>query len=205
MKISLLENEEGKESVPLSIKPPPYYNQSVSTSYYCDNNLENITYTHYTKPINITGTIVSIFDQLNKNTCLNFTRNKESRIKGTIGINFNISNSSNTVELSKSKDCPTNVSLFKEVYLNKEHLLFFIGIALNITPEIRRPDSNYDVTVNRSNVNNTFYEQYYKQSDLKNIFYINGTDFDFKSPMFVDPYFLSNSSEPTYTTKDKLY
>uniref|UniRef100_A0A0N5BHB6 Astacin domain-containing protein n=1 Tax=Strongyloides papillosus TaxID=174720 RepID=A0A0N5BHB6_STREA len=198
-----LENEEEKESVPLSRTPPPYYNQSVSTPYYCDRDLDNITY--HTDNINVSDIIDSIFNQLNKNTCLNFTRNKESRIKNTIGINFNISNSGNTVELSKSKDCPTNMSLFKEVYLNKEHLLFFIGIALNITPEIKRPDSNDDVTVNRSNVNNTFYELYYKQNELNNIFYINGTDFDFKSPMFVDPYFLSNSSEPTYTFENKLY
>uniref|UniRef100_A0A0N5B5F3 Astacin domain-containing protein n=1 Tax=Strongyloides papillosus TaxID=174720 RepID=A0A0N5B5F3_STREA len=168
--------------------PPPY------------NIGEKVNYFNYSFEVSalpkVGKDIERIFRQIKHSTCLTFEK-KNTLIKDTIGINFNISDSGNKVELSDNKNRPTNVSLEEKIYTNFTMLRFYIGIALDIIPEIRRPDRDIDVNVNMSNVDDNFI-QYYNITNSSYITYLNDTEFDFRSPMFLGPDFGSKNNKSTY-------
>uniref|UniRef100_A0A0N5BJA1 Astacin domain-containing protein n=1 Tax=Strongyloides papillosus TaxID=174720 RepID=A0A0N5BJA1_STREA len=196
--------EENNKENGISKKVPPPYRSKTEKGipYYCDTKLANIKGSG--SIMKVDKQLDLIFRQIASSTCLNFKKH-ETEIGSTIGINFKVSENGNTVDLSESENCPTNVSLKEEVYKNKTLLLFFVGVALNITPEIRRPDRDADVNVQDDNVDEIYKKYYEKITDNTSISYIEGTDFDFKSPMFVDRYFLNKHSKPTYNLENRLY
>uniref|UniRef100_A0A0N5BJH1 Astacin domain-containing protein n=1 Tax=Strongyloides papillosus TaxID=174720 RepID=A0A0N5BJH1_STREA len=113
----------------------------------------------------------------------------------------------NNVSLSNSWDCPTNVTLTEETYKNNTLLRFFIGIALDIIPEIRRYNRDFDVEVNMTNVQTDF-KDYYQETKKDEITYLNDKDFDFRSPMLFDSNFGIETNESTYNAtlyKDYQY
>uniref|UniRef100_A0A0N5CFL7 Astacin domain-containing protein n=1 Tax=Strongyloides papillosus TaxID=174720 RepID=A0A0N5CFL7_STREA len=170
----------------------------------CDD--PNYYYLHFevSKLEKVLENIKRIFREIGYNTCMNFQK-QDDKVENKIGINFFLSSDSNTVKLSENLQYPTTVNLTAGVYKNKTHLSFFIGVAMGIITEIQRFDSDKYITVYKKNVNDSFYEKYYKQVDLENVSYITGSDFNFKSPMLVDPYFLSSSSEATYNITLDFY
>uniref|UniRef100_A0A0N5BB83 Astacin domain-containing protein n=1 Tax=Strongyloides papillosus TaxID=174720 RepID=A0A0N5BB83_STREA len=169
-----------------SITPPPYYQESENTYYYYDPEVSD-------------SRLDLIFRQLNRFTCLKFARQK-SKVVGKIGINFEISPNENKVELSRSLKTPTTVFLKKDDYKNGTLLRLFIGFALDIVPEVGRPDRENEVTVNLENIDDK-YQKYYKLESVDNTTYLKDTEFDFKSPMFFSSEFGSKEKKPTYTVK----
>uniref|UniRef100_A0A0N5C9M7 Astacin domain-containing protein n=1 Tax=Strongyloides papillosus TaxID=174720 RepID=A0A0N5C9M7_STREA len=183
-------NLESTESNSSPRKSPPYLDAK--------NNL----YYYYNKSAFPNSKLETIFRQLKRYTCLEFKPKWDNPISHKIGINFNISGKKSTVELSTSKDCPTNVTLKEDDFNNSTLLRFYIGIALDIIPEVRRPDRDIDVNVTMDNVEEEFM-QYYNITNSSYITYLNDTEFDFRSPMFFGPDFGSKNKRPTY--KVKLY
>uniref|UniRef100_A0A0N5BGS2 Astacin domain-containing protein n=1 Tax=Strongyloides papillosus TaxID=174720 RepID=A0A0N5BGS2_STREA len=185
--LCIAENSKSKtieESTSLAKQRPPYYISPKLNKYYFSND-------------SISTKLHTIFNQLRRNTCLDF-RKQTSRIQNEIGINFDISKEGKSiVELSNSTSCPTNISLSENDYTNHTLLRFYLGIALDIIPEVRRPDRDIDVNVTISNVKSEFI-QYYNITNSSYIKYLNDTEFDFRSPMFFGPDFGSNDNKPTY-------
>uniref|UniRef100_A0A0N5CC20 Astacin domain-containing protein n=1 Tax=Strongyloides papillosus TaxID=174720 RepID=A0A0N5CC20_STREA len=187
---------ESKKVVLSPRQPPPYSSKLPKIPYYCDSELDNMKTSSTRRTVSYL--IKVIFRQIERYTCLKFERNKTDQVKNSIGINFLLSNNSNnTVSLSNSSNCPTNVTLTNGTYMNTTLLSFYIGIALDIIPEVRRPDRDIDVNVTMDNVGEEFV-QYYNKTNSSYITYLNDTEFDFRSPMFLGPDFGSKNNKSTY-------
>uniref|UniRef100_A0A0N5CI88 Astacin domain-containing protein n=1 Tax=Strongyloides papillosus TaxID=174720 RepID=A0A0N5CI88_STREA len=189
--MQIASEEASKKSVASTLslrQPPPYYKPSPGIIYY-----------HYQKDIS-SSKLKRIFRQINRFTCLNFHEKKDSPVEGEIGINFEVNERENKVSLSRDLKSPTIVSLKKDVYDNNANLSFYIGLALDIIPEVKRHDREVDVTVQMNNVQEGF-EQYYNVAQLDEISYLVDTEFDFKSPMFFGSKFGSKDNKPTYDVK----
>uniref|UniRef100_A0A0N5BS80 Astacin domain-containing protein n=1 Tax=Strongyloides papillosus TaxID=174720 RepID=A0A0N5BS80_STREA len=114
-----------------------------------------------------------------------------------LSINFYYGNNNN-VKLSESINKPTTVFLKKTVAKNTNELLFFIGYALGLVPEITRKSSRVYVKVWKENILESDFERYYKEKmyDSKTI---ASTSFDHSSKMLSSPYFRSRNKQKTYT------
>uniref|UniRef100_A0A0N5C2Q8 Astacin domain-containing protein n=1 Tax=Strongyloides papillosus TaxID=174720 RepID=A0A0N5C2Q8_STREA len=195
--------QNSKINIQSSGKPPYYKDLLTSTPYYVDKKIDTFI---TTKSITIQGRFLNATDEIfdtfyiiNQETCLNFIKN-EALIKDSIGINFLVGNK-NEVTLSNSSNFPTNVTLQEDVYKNAKSLTFYIGLALGLIPEVRRPDRQIDVNVDMENVIEE-YKKYYEIANKSNVPYLNDTDFDFKSAMFFDSNFgLLKGKQSTYTVK----
>uniref|UniRef100_A0A0N5BG90 Astacin domain-containing protein n=1 Tax=Strongyloides papillosus TaxID=174720 RepID=A0A0N5BG90_STREA len=184
------------KNTPKERKRPPYHKNGKPNYYNYTLDISSIK--------DVSLDIERILRQISSHTCLIFKK-KDTEIKDDIGINFKKSLDKNEVILSESTSQPTTVTLTEEVYKSKTNLSFFIGVAFGIITEIQRPDSDQYVTVDNKNLNTTCYNEYYEQVNPADVPYIEDTDFDFKSPMLINPNFFSNNSEPTYTIKGELY
>uniref|UniRef100_A0A0N5BS43 Astacin domain-containing protein n=1 Tax=Strongyloides papillosus TaxID=174720 RepID=A0A0N5BS43_STREA len=152
-----------------------------------------------TSPRNVGSQIDRILRRMSTFTCLSFKQNRNYKVENTIGINFFVStNNTNTVSLSNNTSYPTTITLKEDTYKNGTLLRFYIGIAFDIIPEVRRYDRNIDVNVTMNNVKEEF-QQFYEITNPGDIPYLINTEFDFKSPMFFGPDFGNKTNEPTYT------
>uniref|UniRef100_A0A0N5B218 Astacin domain-containing protein n=1 Tax=Strongyloides papillosus TaxID=174720 RepID=A0A0N5B218_STREA len=180
--------KESKESTTEAIKRPPYPTDSKLTYYYVDKNFR--------------GKLTTIFNQISRYTCLKFKYKADGPISKSIGINFeNSSTGNNTVVLSDNSETPTTVSLTEEAFKDYKNLSFYVGLALNITPEVRRYDGKEDIDISKENIDD-WYKGYYEIQKKEDTPYLEGTEFDFGSPMLVNTYFgRNNKNKPTYEVK----
>uniref|UniRef100_A0A0N5C8W4 Astacin domain-containing protein n=1 Tax=Strongyloides papillosus TaxID=174720 RepID=A0A0N5C8W4_STREA len=169
---------------------PPYPTSPNSIVYYTSNKLGD-------KLIQL---IVRELLKLSQSICLKFQ--KQSSIANKIGINFYYSKTKNYVKLSDSVNKPTKVFLKKDIAENTNELLFFIGLALGLVPEITRKYSNLFVKVANDNISSSKLK-YYQVKEYESKIKANSS-FDHLSKMLSSPYFGSKNKEKTYTLKSNL-
>uniref|UniRef100_A0A0N5BSE8 Astacin domain-containing protein n=1 Tax=Strongyloides papillosus TaxID=174720 RepID=A0A0N5BSE8_STREA len=181
--------KSSKKKTPKPYKKPPYPTKPSSIKYYTSKEL-GAQLIH-----DIDGTL----KYLSNTTCLHFKKDSKKLYK--IGINFYSNKKYSKVELSTSSKKPTKVYLRKGI--KKNDLLFFIGLALGLVPEITRNDGSLNVEVIKSNIKKSNYEKYYKvkQYDYK---IIANTSFDFHSVMLPSRKFKGVKGRLTYKFRGYL-
>uniref|UniRef100_A0A0N5CH12 Metalloendopeptidase n=1 Tax=Strongyloides papillosus TaxID=174720 RepID=A0A0N5CH12_STREA len=172
-----------KKILPLK-KPPPYLEKSgyVSISY----------------PKKYEDNILKIFHNISTFTCLQYKVEK-NRINGKIGINFYFTKKVNKVKRSYKLNKPTNVYLKNYVYKNMTKLSFYVGLALELIPEVARRDRRKYVSINFMNIKDSF-KKYYMRTKY-NYAYRQNEEFDIESAMLNTPYLGSINKTPTYKIK----
>uniref|UniRef100_A0A0N5B1Q0 Astacin domain-containing protein n=1 Tax=Strongyloides papillosus TaxID=174720 RepID=A0A0N5B1Q0_STREA len=127
--------------------------------------------------------------------CISFQRQK-TRVTG-IGINFLRTTTKSDVKLSKDIKKSTDVYLTENDFSDKKKVLYYIGFALGLSPEIKRYDRNSYVTVISSGIRKE-YKSYYKKTTRKTKY---STGFDYGTVMLLNPSYGSLKNKRSYKTK----
>uniref|UniRef100_A0A0K0EZP0 Astacin domain-containing protein n=1 Tax=Strongyloides venezuelensis TaxID=75913 RepID=A0A0K0EZP0_STRVS len=131
--------------------------------------------------------------------CISFKRQNTS-VTG-IGINFFKTKSKSYVELPKDTKTPTKVFLTSNDISDNKTVLYYIGLALGLSPEIKRYDRNSYVTVMSSKIDKK-YKSYYKKTTRKTKY---STSFDYGTAMLLRPNYGSKNNKRVYKTKLEPY
>uniref|UniRef100_A0A0N5BIH6 Metalloendopeptidase n=1 Tax=Strongyloides papillosus TaxID=174720 RepID=A0A0N5BIH6_STREA len=182
------------------VYPPPYPTNGTEVKYFYDKDLKDLLST--TKGYPDVEEIDEFFNQINKHTCLNFTRSEEIK-ENKIGIYFMITSYTDHVELSNDENKVTKVSLTRETYKDIFQIRFYIGLAFGLIPEIQRIDRDRELQIYDTNINARF-KPYFNMSNYYYKF-LKNTDYDFASATHFPNYFGSTGSGITYKPCDYRY
>uniref|UniRef100_A0A0N5B1R6 Astacin domain-containing protein n=1 Tax=Strongyloides papillosus TaxID=174720 RepID=A0A0N5B1R6_STREA len=165
---------------------PPYPTKPKDIMYYVQFN-NDFTF------------VDEVLNYLQYFICISFNR-QYSRVPG-IGINFLRTKTKSNVTLSKNTYTPTNVYLLPNDFYDKKKVLYYVGLALGLTPEIKRYDRDSYVKVFSKNIREDN-KTYYEKATCKTKY---STDFDYGTVMLLSPYYGSITKKRAYRTKLEPY
>uniref|UniRef100_A0A0N4ZGS2 Astacin domain-containing protein n=1 Tax=Parastrongyloides trichosuri TaxID=131310 RepID=A0A0N4ZGS2_PARTI len=115
-------------------------------------------------------------------------------------MKFKLKNGSyNDIIIDVTKNL-TTIQLIDKCSINDTCIRYFLGLALGMIPQVNRGERDIYVHVNYSNINSTDVPRFNNLSSL--LFKEEQYDFDYGSFFNINPYYFSNNTEKTYTSRN---
>ncbi|CEF59692.1 Astacin-like metalloendopeptidase [Strongyloides ratti] len=184
-------DQNADESVELNYNVdtyPPYPVKPKTINYFLVNNV-------YAKNID------AVFKSLKSQTCLIFEKKKN--YSKNIHIHFFYDYSGDVISLACCKNTETKAFLTNKTQHSLRLTSHYIGRALGLTPEILREDRDKFVKMDFKNIDSN-YKKYYENPNIT-IRLKPTTDFNYKSIMFLSPYYGSKNQQPIFKAKMSSY